>query len=105
VPLEERRFNKPHARNSIGSQIILSLFETRKVADHHCFSGMTRKQSLSGFRLCREDLSRQLWSEAIAVGSLNFVGTVKSELAFKRAHRNLMVKLGQKIVYGGRQNR
>ena len=30
------------------------------------------------------------WSEAIAVGNLNFVEKVKSELGFKAAHRELI---------------
>jgi hypothetical protein len=29
------------------------------------------------------------WSEAVAVGSLSFVNTVKSELGFKAAHREV----------------
>ena len=33
------------------------------------------------------------WSEAIAVGNLNFVEKVKSELGFKAAHR--------KVIEGG----
>ena len=34
------------------------------------------------------------WSEAIAVGSLNFVETVKSELGFKAIHREVIAKGG-----------
>ena len=30
------------------------------------------------------------WSEAVAVGSLSFVNTVKSELGFKAAHREVI---------------
>jgi hypothetical protein len=32
------------------------------------------------------------WSEAIAVGSLSFVNTVKSELGFKAAHREVIAQ-------------
>jgi hypothetical protein len=39
--------------------------------------------------LKREMVARESrWSEAVAVGSLSFVNTVKSELGFKAAHRD-----------------
>jgi len=34
------------------------------------------------------------WSEAIAVGNLNFVEKVKSELGFKAAHREVIEEGG-----------
>jgi hypothetical protein len=38
----------------------------------------------------REIVARESrWSEAVAVGSLSFVNTVKSELGFKAAHREV----------------
>ena len=42
--------------------------------------------SLTGERMARE----ARWSEAIAVGNLNFVEKVKSELGFKAAHREVI---------------
>jgi hypothetical protein len=40
--------------------------------------------------LKREMVERESrWSEAVAVGSLSFVNTVKSELGFKAAHREV----------------
>jgi hypothetical protein len=39
----------------------------------------------------KREMSREsVWSEAIAVGSLSFVNTVKSELGFKAAHREVI---------------
>jgi hypothetical protein len=39
----------------------------------------------------REMVARESrWSEAVAVGSLSFVNTVKSELGFKAAHREVI---------------
>ena len=39
----------------------------------------------------REMVGRESrWSEAVAVGSLSFVNTVKSELGFKAAHREVI---------------
>ena len=41
--------------------------------------------------LTRENMTRDgRWSEAIAVGNLNFVEQVKSELGFKAAHREVI---------------
>ena len=34
------------------------------------------------------------WSEAIAVGNLNFVEAVKSELGFRAAHREVIAEHG-----------
>ena len=41
--------------------------------------------------LTRERTAREgRWSEAVAVGNLNFVEKVKSELGFKAAHRKVI---------------
>jgi putative transposase len=46
--------------------------------------------SLTGERRAREGW----WSEAVAVGNLNFVEKVKSELGFKAAHRKVIEAIG-----------
>jgi putative transposase len=46
--------------------------------------------SLTGERTAREGW----WSEAVAVGNLNFVEKVKNELGFKAAHRKVIEAVG-----------
>jgi hypothetical protein len=41
------------------------------------------------------------WSETIAVGSLNFVETVKNELGFKAAHREVIAEGGAHALREG----
>ena len=44
--------------------------------------------TLAGERMAREGR----WSEAIAIGKLNFVAKVESELGFKAAHREVIFR-------------
>jgi REP-associated tyrosine transposase len=46
--------------------------------------------ALTSERMAREGW----WSEAVAVGNLNFVEKVKSELGFKAAHRKVIEAVG-----------
>ncbi|HEY7220892.1 MAG TPA: hypothetical protein VH985_21135 [Candidatus Binatia bacterium] len=77
------------------------------------FTGVTKFQQAHrewiGEALSRESMLREEnWSEAIAVGNLNFVDQVKSELGSKAARRQVTELEGTPVLredseaYGGR---
>ena len=66
--------------------LVLTLGDIPLTLQHHLAHRRWVDDSLARERLTREGR----WSVAIAVGNLNFVDKVKSELGFKAAHREVI---------------
>jgi hypothetical protein len=75
--------NPPKRFGIIDLRELTSLCGFSEVAEFQQAHRLWVKDSLTRQRMAREDR----WSEAIAVGNLNFVERVKSELGHKAAHR------------------